>query len=38
LKNEIRQVLKTYPGIKFYDADERLYGKGATEVELYATA
>ncbi|MCU0435197.1 MAG: DUF2027 domain-containing protein [Bacteroidia bacterium] len=35
LKTEIRRVLGTYKGIRFYDASYQRYGFGATEVMIY---
>jgi dsDNA-specific endonuclease/ATPase MutS2 len=34
LRDELHRVLKHYPGIRFYDADPRRYGSGATEIEI----
>lgn len=36
LKSELLQLFKKYPNIAHYDADYRKYGKGATEVYIYA--
>ena len=38
LKNEIHQLLKTYKGIRFYDASYQRYGYGATEVVISNSA
>lgn len=35
LKQEIRAFLSKQEAIEFYDADFRIYGKGATAVEIY---
>jgi len=34
LKQEVRRLLSTYKGLRFYDASYAKYGFGATEVEL----
>ena len=34
LRDEVHNVLRHYPGIRFRDADPRRFGNGATEVEL----
>ena len=34
LKFEVRQILDKVIGVRYYDADFREYGKGATEVEI----
>lgn len=38
LKAELEYLLKKYSGIKYYEADFRQYGWGATEVYLYQNA
>jgi hypothetical protein len=35
LREEVRLFLSKLEGVKFYDADFRTYGRGATEVEIY---
>lgn len=35
LKNEIRRMLASYDGVKYFDAPYSRYGFGATEVEIY---
>lgn len=34
LREEVRRMLQYYDGVRFYDADMRRYGVGATEVEI----
>jgi len=34
LRDEVHNVLKHYPGVRFRDADPRRFGSGATEIEL----
>ncbi len=34
LREEVRKLLQYYDGVRFYDADMRRYGVGATEVEI----
>jgi dsDNA-specific endonuclease/ATPase MutS2 len=34
LREEVRKMLQYYDGVRFYDADMRRYGVGATEVEI----
>lgn len=34
LREEVRRLLQYYEGVRFYDADMRRYGVGATEVEI----
>lgn len=35
LRNEIRQLLKSYEGLSYHDASFKLYGSGATEVIIH---